>query len=351
MLNYYFIFAGERQLIAVSKIDKFDQGIGDKLHGIGPGSMVLKLGCIAVLNRTQEEIDQNISFDEMRRREQQFFRSKKAFEDVPERYLGSGQLIKRLASIQQERIRSTLPSIIDELKKQIKVKKIELKNMPKPIESELQCWAVYNGLIKNYHELIYARVHGVYDNDLQMKIETPNVSTHDSTNDTFDDHIAYQIHKQQKTCSEQFHKLFSDFSSQKYRAIVLQLLDENEGVALPNFPAFSIIERLYRAEQAKFRGPCEHLIEWFAEYFKQVLIKLLHKAFAAEANYKNRMLDKLTDIVLLAIDESEEQCRNDVNKMLDIEQRMFTLNHYYMDTVNEMKLKLKESKDNLKICE
>ncbi|CAF4172614.1 unnamed protein product, partial [Rotaria magnacalcarata] len=43
---------GERQLIAASKIDKYDKGIGDKLQGIGPGSMALKLGCVAVLNRT-----------------------------------------------------------------------------------------------------------------------------------------------------------------------------------------------------------------------------------------------------------------------------------------------------------
>jgi len=327
LLNCYFTFAGERQLIAVSKIDKFDQGIGHKIQGVGPGSMVLKLGCIAVLNRTQEEIDQNISFDEMRHREQQFFRSNKAFENVPERYLGSGQLIKRLASIQQERIRSTLPSIIDELKKQIKAKKIELKNMPKSIDSEIQCWAVYNSLIKNYHELIYARVHGAYDNDLQMEIEEPNVSTEDSINDSFDDHIAYQIHKQQKTCSEKLHKLFSDCLSQKYQAIVLKLLDENAGVALPNFPSFSIIERLYRAEQAKFHGPCEDLIESFAEYFKQVLIKLLNIAFAQDTSYKNKILSKLIDIILRTIDESEEQCRNDVNKMLDIEQRVFTLNH------------------------
>ncbi|CAF4268731.1 unnamed protein product, partial [Rotaria sordida] len=125
----------ERQLIAVSKIDKFDKDIGEKLQGIGPGSMALKLGCIAVLNRTQEEIDQNIPFDEMRRREQQFFRSQKAFKDVPEQYLGSEQLVKRLALIQQERIRSTLPSIIDELKKEIKLKKSELKQMPSPITS------------------------------------------------------------------------------------------------------------------------------------------------------------------------------------------------------------------------
>jgi hypothetical protein len=344
-------------LISVSKIDKYDKGIDGKLRGIGPGSMVLKLGCIAVLNRTQEEIDQNISFDEMRSREREFFRSNKAFEHVPERYLGSSQLIKRLASIQQERIRSTLPSIIDELKKQIKTRKIELKNMPKSIESEMQCWAIYNSLIKKYYELIYARVHGIYDNDLQMKIEEPNVSKYyvtqintllPATNDTFDDHIAYQIHKQEKACGEKFHKLFSDFFSSKYQIIVLKLLDENAGVALPNFPSFSIIERLYRAEHVKFRRPCEDLIDSCTDYFKQVLINLLNKVFTEETNYKNRMLDKLTDIVLQAIDESEEQCRNDVNKMLDIEQRVFTLNHYYMDTVNKIKENFQEYKDNPK---
>ncbi|CAF5096170.1 unnamed protein product, partial [Rotaria magnacalcarata] len=121
---------GERQLIAASKIDKYDKGIGDKLQGIGPGSMALKLGCVAVLNRTQEEIDQNISFQHMRRREQDFFTSSKAFENVPPQYLGCEQLVKRFASIQQTRIRSTLPGILQELTDQIKQKKQELKQMP-----------------------------------------------------------------------------------------------------------------------------------------------------------------------------------------------------------------------------
>ncbi|CAF2909604.1 unnamed protein product [Rotaria sp. Silwood2] len=152
---------GERQLIAVSKIDKFDKGIGEKLQGIGPGPMVLKLGCVAVLNRTQEEIDQNIPFDEMRRREQH------------------GQLVKRLALIQQERIRSTLPSIIDELKKEIKSKKSELKQMPPPVTSEMDCWVLYTDLIKKYGEIINARVNGVYDNEMQLKIEESIFATTD----------------------------------------------------------------------------------------------------------------------------------------------------------------------------
>ncbi|CAF1233065.1 unnamed protein product [Rotaria sordida] len=345
----------ERQLIAVSKIDKFDKDIGEKLLGIGPGSMALKLGCIAVLNRTQEEIDQNISFDEMRRREQQFFRSHKAFQDVPEQYLGSEQLVKRLALIQQERIRSTLPSIIDELKKEIKSKKSELKQMPPPVTSEMDCWALYTNLIKKYREIINARVHGIYDNEMQLEIEEPafeksylsqTTTRTQMFNDQNDERIAFQLYNRQKKCREKLHNPFTHFFTSEYKKVVLKLLEENAGVALPNFPSFSIIERLYRAEQSKFREPCEELIESFTEYLKLILIKILNQVFIEETNYKYQLIHRLTDIILRTIDESEEKCCNDIKKMLEIEERVFTLNHYYMDTVNKIKNKSQEYNKN-----
>ncbi|CAF4490647.1 unnamed protein product [Rotaria sp. Silwood2] len=331
---------GERQLIAVSKIDKFDKGIGEKLQGIGPGPMVLKLGCVAVLNRTQEEIDQNIPFDEMRRREQH------------------GQLVKRLALIQQERIRSTLPSIIDELKKEIKSKKSELKQMPPPVTSEMDCWVLYTDLIKKYREIINARVNGVYDNEMQLKIEESIFATTDLSrtvnptqlsNDRFDERIAFQLYNRQKECREKLHNSFTHFFSSGYQKLVLKLLEENAAVALPNFPSFSIIERLYRAEQSKFRKPCEDLIESYVEYSKAVLIKILNEVFAEETSYKDQIIHKLTDLILRAIDESEERCHNDITKMLEIEQRVFTLNHYYMDTVNKIKKKYQEYNDSVKL--
>ncbi|UJR20928.1 hypothetical protein I4U23_024037 [Adineta vaga] len=321
--------------------------------------MALKLGCVAVLNRTQEEIDQNISFSEMRCREKQFFRTQKAFENVPERYLGSDQLVRQLAHIQQDRIRSTLPAIMDELKKQIKTKKIELKNMPPSVTTEIECWTIYNDLVRRYRDTIYARVNGIYDNDLQMKMfdlqgkrsgttTTTTAIWSQSKDEMANDHIAFQIHKQQKQCGEQFHELFSHFFTREYRKMVLELLEENAGVALPNFPSFTIIERLYRGEQSKFDGPCEKLIESCSEYCKEVLIKLLNQAFANETNYKNKMLPKLTDIVLRALDESEEKCNIDLQKILCMEQRVFTLNHYYMDTVNKIKNEFQKYNENIK---
>ncbi|CAF1303286.1 unnamed protein product [Rotaria sordida] len=81
----------ERQIIAVSKIDKHDKGIAEKLQGIGSGSLSLPLGCVAVLNRKQEEIDAKVPFEEMRRREEEFFQANPAFADVPKEYLVHGK--------------------------------------------------------------------------------------------------------------------------------------------------------------------------------------------------------------------------------------------------------------------
>ncbi|CAF2920099.1 unnamed protein product, partial [Rotaria sp. Silwood2] len=349
---------GDRQLIAVSKIDKYDKGISDKLQGIGPGSMALKLGCIAVLNRTPEQIEEDVPFCKMRQLEQQFFQLNKTFQHVPLEYLGCEQLIKRLVSIQQARIRSTLPGILEKLKNQIKDKKSELKNMPQAITSEIECWTLYINLIKKYRDLIYARVHGVSDNDMQLKMEEPTRDSSDldaspsitqTTTDSFDDRIAFQLHKQQKAFAKEINHSFSQFFTSKYRNYVLKLLEENAGVALPNFPSFNIIERLYHHEHRNFREPCEDLIESCATYLKQVLIKLLNQIFDKEATYKNHMIHKLTDIIYRALEESEEHCNHDISKMLNIEQRIFTLNHYYMDTVNKIKAEVQQYIANTKL--
>ena len=128
----------------------------------------------------------------------------------------------------------------------------------------------------------------------------------------------------------------------------MKLLEENAGVALPNFPSFSIIERLYHYEHRNFRQPCEELIQSCVTYLKKVLIQLLHQIFDQETTYKATMIHKLTDIILHELDKNDEHCSHDITKMLNIERRVFTLNHYYMDTVNKLKTKIQECIENKK---
>ncbi|CAF4735223.1 unnamed protein product, partial [Rotaria sp. Silwood2] len=179
--------------------------------------------------------------------------------------------------------------------------------MPPPVTSEMDCWVLYTDLIKKYREIINARVNGVYDNEMQLKIEESIFATTDLSrtvnptqlsNDRFDERIAFQLYNRQKECREKLHNSFTHFFSSGYQKLVLKLLEENAAVALPNFPSFSIIERLYRAEQSKFRKPCEDLIESYVEYSKAVLIKILNEVFAEETSYKDQIIHKLTDLIL-----------------------------------------------------
>ncbi|CAF2753445.1 unnamed protein product [Rotaria sp. Silwood2] len=162
------------------------------------------------------------------------------------------------------------------LKKEIKSKRSELKQTSPSATSEIECWPLYTDVIKKYREIINTRVNGVYDNEMQLKIEEPiftatNLSRTTSITQT----------------------------------MVLKLLEENAGVALPNLPSFNIIERLSHAEQNKFRKPYEDLIESYSEYSKRVFIKILNQIFAEETSYKHQIIHKLTDVILRAIDESE----------------------------------------------
>ena len=209
----------QRQLIAASKIDKYDKGIAEKLQGRGSGSMDLQLGCVAVLNRSQEEIDDNISFDEIKRREKEFFlKHKEAFEHLPDEFKGSEQLVRRLATIQQERIRSTFPHIIKELRRQIAEKKARLKKIPASVNTEMECWTNFQSMVNIYRESIHDNVKGEYDQVASMEIdEVPSITVDagnggidpddDQTGDSGEeeeeliddeqdeDHIAYHIYR------------------------------------------------------------------------------------------------------------------------------------------------------------
>ncbi|CAF4820674.1 unnamed protein product, partial [Rotaria magnacalcarata] len=161
----------QRQLIAASKIDKYDKGIAEKLQGHGLGSMELQLGCVAVLNRNQHEIDDNVSFDDMKQREKEFFsHHKDAFQHLPEEFKGSEQLVRRLATIQQERIRSTFPDIIKKLRKQITEKKAQLKKIPLSMNTENECWTNFQSMINAYRESIHDKVKGEYDQVSSIEI-------------------------------------------------------------------------------------------------------------------------------------------------------------------------------------
>ena len=348
----------QRQLIAASKIDKYDKGIAEKLQGRGLGSMELQLGCVAILNRNQDEIDQNITFDEMKTREKQFFIShKEAFQQLPDEFRGSEALARRLATIQQERIRSTFPHVIKELRKQIADKKAQLKKIPASMNTEIECWANFQSMINTYRESIHDKIKGEYDqvasteitelstvsrdlgsdsdNDIDSNVPDAESEEELLSNDECDeDHIAYHIHHLQRTFQSGCRKVFTNFFSSQYHKIVLREIDRTAGVSLPNFPSYQIIVGLFRKELQKLPICCHNLVEQIHEYMSQCLLRLFEVAFN---NDYPRLKERLKEVIIKRLNEVREVLLERAQEILDTERRVFTLNHYYMDTVNKLK--------------
>ncbi|CAF0759358.1 unnamed protein product [Adineta steineri] len=354
----------ERQLIGVSKIDKYDKGIAEKLQGRGLGSMELQLGCVAVLNRNQDEIDQNISFDEMKQREEQFFIDhKQAFEHLPDEFKGSKQLVRRLATIQQERIRSTFPDIIKRLRKQIAEKKAQLKKIPASMNTESECWTTFQSMINIYRESISDNVKGEYGpvasiNITNVPTTSKNVKDESDSDINFnftlfesdegslsnedEDHIAYHIYHLQLKFQKECRNSFTDFFSSNYQKVVLREIDRTAGVSLPNFPSYQIIVGLFRKELQKLPDCCHELVEKMHEYMSKCLLQLFEHAFS---NVYRRLKDRLKEVVIKQLNDVKEKLSERVLEILDTERRVFTLNHYYMDTINKLKEKNKEESD------
>jgi hypothetical protein len=330
----------ERQLIAVSKIDKYDKGIAEKLQGEGPGSMKLQLGCVAVLNRNQDEIDNNISFAEMKEREKQFFLThRSAFQHLPDEYKGVDQLVKKLAIIQHGRIRSTFPKTIEELKKQIQNKEEELRTIPVALTTEHDCWTRFQSMVNELRENIRAKVNGDYDFRTKLSLINTNGKTSSktrpttTTSTTTDDRIAYHIYKFQQQFQQDIIAKFSDFLSIEYKKRVIRAIDDTAGVSLPNFPSFQIIEHLFHEEFERLPDVCYSLLKTIFDYIQENLLKLFDDIF--EKDYP-RLIQRLREVIIKQVNEAEKRTKERITEMLDMEYRLFTLSHEYMEMVDRV---------------
>jgi hypothetical protein len=334
----------ERQMIAVSKIDKHDPGIGEKLQGIGPKSLALPLGCVAVLNRTQEEINARVSFEEMRRREAEFFRTNSTFDNVPHEYLGSSELIKKLVAIQQDRIRYTLPSVIHNVRGKTRIMQDELRQIPPTLVTETDTRIAFNELLRNYRKAVEERAKG----DYEIKAAGTPAKFDPRARDRWDDRIAYHLKMIGKCASEEIEKIFSGFSSKDLSKTMLRAIEENYGGGLPNFPSSNIIQQLYQPYHQQLAKPCRELVLWVEDYMTECLVYILAGILPAQVHYKEPLARELHKTIKGVIEHSREKCMHNVEQMLEMEEKVFTVNPHYLALFNQMKEK--ESSSDLQRC-
>ncbi|CAF1431581.1 unnamed protein product, partial [Adineta ricciae] len=115
------------------------------------------------------------------------------------------------------------------------------------------------------------------------------------------------------------------------------IIDENYGGGLPNFPTSNIVQQLYQPCHKKLEEPCKQLVAYVAKYMVACLEYILKKVLPAEASYKDALVHEISKIVKATIEKSKEKCLESVQQMLEMEERVFTVNPQYMKTFTELK--------------
>ncbi|CAM9094534.1 unnamed protein product, partial [Heterosigma akashiwo] len=210
---------GERTLGVVTKSDMV--GIGTdfvcKMHAEGPGHIKLKLGFVALRNRTSNEISQSITLDAVKELERDFFMTSNAVKGLKETHWGLDTLVRKIVSIQGKKVSEFLPRIRALCKEKLVDINSELQKLGDPLadESARRCF-----LLQTVHRLKDDFRSLATGEETDPKME--NILVGYKSSEFYDDYKSDVLE-------------FEDFLSDEYGAMLQAKLQYTKGSALPNF--------------------------------------------------------------------------------------------------------------------
>ena len=275
----------------------------------------LKLGFIAVRNRSTTE---QISLEDARKREKEFFSQHPASLMVESSCLGIGALIDRLASLYADRVREMFPKIQTDIAKKLSEVREQLSRFPPELQS------TQTRLVK-YHELVSWYV----ENILQKGFASSNDGQRPS--------IVNDLHRKFGQVDQVLRTQNSEFYSSKYRARVREAMSACFGEQLPNFLPHPVLKRFITEKLDQFWDLIDVLVN---ESFELTCKRLFDDD--REVCKGDILLLKLFPTFrrmgMQYLDHKKESIRNQFREMIRLEKlEPYTLNHYYMNKINQFR--------------
>eukprot|EP00438_Fugacium_kawagutii_P027207 Skav221310 [mRNA] locus=scaffold2901:20303:23715:+ [translate_table: standard] len=118
----------------------------------------LELGFHCVVNRSQKNIDDGMSRDDLWAKEEDIFKQNERMRGIPERNWGTPRLMEKVAKIQEARVDECLPKIKDAVKKTVAELRKELRSLPAQAESEEEQLRLFNDIIASIRNDLVRRI-------------------------------------------------------------------------------------------------------------------------------------------------------------------------------------------------
>jgi interferon-induced GTP-binding protein Mx1 len=275
----------------------------------------LKLGFIAVRNRSTDE---NISLDDAREREKEFFRQHPAAATVDKNCLGVDALINRLATLYSQRVKETFPKLREAIQGRLTKITEELNMLPPNLKTSAERVAKYNELVDLYVEKI-----------LKVELMGSNNSPRQC--------MVNILHQKFTAYREILREQRKELSSAEHRSKVQQELSKHAGAELPNFLSSSVLKQFICEKLNQLWDITEKLIN---ECFRATISQLSK----AESNACNDHIlpSKITKVFhhvsMAYINEMRNKVHDQLRALLELDQNdPYTINTYYMDLLEKYK--------------
>ncbi|ETO36135.1 hypothetical protein RFI_00927 [Reticulomyxa filosa] len=361
---------GVRTLGVITKLDLMDQGT-DAMKVLNGEVIPLQLGYVGVINRSQQNINDQLHITDALKNEERFFKNHPAYRNIAH-LCGIPYLAKRLNQILINHIKASLPLLKDEINKSIADMQNELASYGEPFSAkEKNKGALLLQLISKFSDNFNSAIDGSgvmmlsrhnnnnfssssssgFSNDLSVG------SKHSSnaTGDLFGGARILYIFRTEFQKNLSFVKPFDELSDD----FILNSMRNASGIRSSLFIPEMCFENLVKIQIEKLRRPCINCVEMVFEELKRIngqcqtssLKKKTIYIYVYLLDWNNtyttlhniymlcvcipqqdigrfpKFRSALSDCVIDMLKKHLEPCRVFVNQLIDIELAYINTNH------------------------
>ena len=282
---------------------------------------------ILVLNRSQDEINNNVESDKIRQREKETLNNP-LIKDFCLSGHGISSLVDLLVQIQREKLLDSVPITIQKVKEKLTEYKGTLEKFPKGCKNRRE----FNMYLRKYCE----------DYDNRIKETLINVKSFLSNDPSNKNCLETKIRKELFDFKENFTKQIYKYLSEDFYEKVDLILKDSIRLKPENFYGEECWDNIIHEEIKTVFKECVRLIEKISKMIEDEIKEPFDQSF----KINNGLYRKTKQILDELVESNKNKCIKFFENLKEIEcNRNFTINEKYMDYNIKIQNKLKENRE------
>ena len=302
---------GKRTLGVLTKLDIMDKGT-DARKVLLNQEIPLKLGYVAVKNRSKQDLIDKIPMKEAMKKEKDFFNNHPIYKHMQQGFYGTDVLINKLTKILFKIIRENLPHIIKSINESIRrcEEELSLLGTPMPTDDAGKISLLWN-MLNEYCEIFTNVLKGKYDSKRASFLR---------------DEGGYKI-------KAIFKGLLDDFIGD-YRATEVYTdqnidyaLQIHEGDSIPGFPSVDAFYYLLKPRLEIIKEPINECFTNVYSYLELLSTKILERTFSRFP----KVIDEVSEFVNHFLIEEKDRAKHLIDSLVEMDiNYLFTNDYEYM---------------------